>query len=104
VLQPYQKPELDIIAYLPRTNSMSEIDRLSQAIFLQTEQGERTEQIHLATYMVKPNALFAHGINVETDLAKARILRSTLMKPEHETWVPILHKKIEDTARKLMGR
>lgn len=104
VLQAYQKPELDIIAYLPRVNSMSEIDRLSQAIFLQAEQAPRAEQIHLATYMVKPNALFAHGINVETDLAKARILRSTLMKPEHETWVPTLHKKIEDSARKLMGR
>ena len=102
VLQPYQKPELDIIAYLPRATSMSEIDRLSQAIFLQAEQAPRTEQIHLATYMVKPNALFAHGINVETDMAKARILRSTLMKPEHETWVPRLHKHIEDSARSLM--
>ncbi len=102
ILQPYQKPELDIIAYLPRAKSMSEIDRLSQAIFLQAEQAPRTEQIHLATYMVKPNALFAHGINVETDMAKARILRSTLMKPEHETWVPNLHKHIEESARNLM--
>lgn len=104
ILQPYQKPELDIIAYLPRATSMSEIDRLSQAIFMQAEQAPRSEQIHLATYMVKPNALFAHGINVETDLAKARILRSTLMKPEHETWVPNLHQKIEDAARQLMNR
>ena len=104
VLQPYQRPELDIIAYLPRAQSMSEIDRLSQAIFLQAEQAPRAEQIHLATYMVKPNALFAHGINVETDMAKARILRSTLMKPEHETWVPRLHKHIEDSARSLMNK
>ncbi|MEY4294123.1 MAG: hypothetical protein RIR29_773, partial [Actinomycetota bacterium] len=104
ILQPYQKPELDIVAYLPRANSMSEIDRLSQAIFLQAEQAPRSEQIHLATYMVKPNALFAHGINVETDMAKARILRSTLMKPEHETWVPMLHKHIEDSARDLMKK
>lgn len=103
ILQPYQKPELDIIAYLPRAKSMSEIDRLSQAIFLQAEQAPRVEQIHLATYMVKPNALFAHGINVETDMAKARILRSTLMKPEHETWVPKLHSHIEDAARLLMN-
>lgn len=104
ILRPYQKPELDIIAYLPRASSMSEIDRLSQAIFMQAEQAPRSEQIHLATYMVKPNALFAHGINVETDLAKARILRSTLMKPEHQTWVPNLHRKIEDAARQLMNR
>jgi glutamate/tyrosine decarboxylase-like PLP-dependent enzyme len=104
ILQPYQKPELDIIAYLPRANSMSEIDRLSQAIFMQAEQAPRPEQIHLATYMVKPNALFAHGINVETDMAKARILRSTLMKPEHENWVPTLHTHIEDSARKLMNK
>ena len=76
----------------------------SEAIFLQAEQAPRQEQIHLATYMVKPNALFAHGINVETDLAKARILRSTLMKPEHETWVPRLHKHIEDSARLLMNK
>lgn len=83
---------------------MSEIDRLSQAIFMQAEHAPRPEQIHLATYMVKPNALFAHGINVETDMAKARILRSTLMKPEHENWVATLHAHIEDSARKLMNK
>jgi hypothetical protein len=36
-------------------------------------------------------------------LSAARILRSVLMKPEHEAQVPNLHSNIEDLARRLLS-
>jgi glutamate/tyrosine decarboxylase-like PLP-dependent enzyme len=88
VLMPYQKPELDILTYLPRVSSMTELDHVSHEILLRSSTGPREDQIHLATYVVKD---------------QARILRSVLMKPEHEAIVPTLHAKVESLARELLG-
>lgn len=102
-LQPYQKPELDILTYLPRVTKMSQLDEISHELLVQLAQGPRAEQIHLATYVVKPNQLEQRGFRIAEDSKNARILRSVLMKPEHETWVPQLHRRIEDLARQLIG-
>lgn len=102
-LQPYQKPELDILTYLPRVTKMSQLDEISHELLVQLGQGPRAEQIHLATYVVKPNQLEQRGFKIAEDCKNARILRSVLMKPEHETWVPQLHRRIEDLARQLIG-
>ena len=103
VLLPFQKPELDIITYLPRAKSMSELDLVSHEILLQASQGPRENQIHLATYVVKEDQLRQRGINLTKDTSAARILRSVLMKPEHEAQVPSLHSKVEDLARRLLS-
>lgn len=102
-LQPYQKPELDILTYLPRVQSMSKLDHVSHELLVQLGQGPRQDQIHLATYVVKANQLSQRGFRMADDAKTARILRSVLMKPEHETWVPHLHQRIEDLASKLIG-
>jgi glutamate/tyrosine decarboxylase-like PLP-dependent enzyme len=102
-LQPYQKPELDILTYLPRVQSMSKLDHVSHELLVQLGQGPREGQIHLATYVVKPNQLSQRGFQMAEDAKTARILRSVLMKPEHETWVPHLNQRIEDLASKLIG-
>ena len=49
--------------------------------------GDPAEQIHLATYTVTGAALAARGHAVQADRTAARILRSTVMKPESETYV-----------------
>jgi len=103
VLMPYQEPELDIITYLPRATSMSELDRISNEIFVQASSGPREDQIHLATYLVTAEQLRQRGIKIESDLEKARILRSVLMKPEHEDLVPALHLKVESLAKVFLG-
>ena len=103
VLIPYQKPELDILTYLPRVSSMSKLDEISHELLVQLGQGDRKEQIHLATYVVKPDQLRARGFSMAEDAKNARILRSVLMKPEHETWVPELHQKVEQKAAELIG-
>jgi glutamate/tyrosine decarboxylase-like PLP-dependent enzyme len=103
VLLPYQKPELDIITYLPRASSMSELDRISHEILVQAGSGPKEDQIHLATYLVTAEQLAQRGIKIEADIEKARILRSVLMKPEHEQLVPALHSKVESLAQELLS-
>ena len=102
VLMPYQKPELDILTYLPRTSSMKELDFLSHEVLVQAGLGAREDQIHLATYIVKPEQLSQRGIKLSEDASSARILRSVLMKPEHEHQIPFLHRRVEDLTRKLI--
>jgi glutamate/tyrosine decarboxylase-like PLP-dependent enzyme len=103
VLAPYQKPELDIVAYLPRVTSMSELDRISHELFLRSASGEREKQIHVATYVVKPDALSARGFTLGEDAEQARIMRSVLMKPEQEHWVGGLHSQLEAITREMIG-
>ncbi|MEI8231560.1 MAG: hypothetical protein WCG32_03215, partial [Actinomycetes bacterium] len=61
------------------------------------------DQIHVATYSVKPDQLAARNINLKNDADHARILRSVLMKPEHVDWVPHLHETIDELAGKLIS-
>ena len=103
VLAPYQLPELDIVAYLPKVNSLSELDRFSHELFLRAADADRKEQIHLATYVVKPQALKARGFSLTEDAEQARIMRSVLMKPEQENWIVDLHSHLEAKTREMIG-
>ncbi len=103
VLSPYQRPELDIVAYLPKADSMSQLDYRSHELFLRSAATERKEQIHLATYVVKPAALRSRGFDLSEDADKARIMRSVLMKPEQEHWVGDLHTHLEALTKQLIG-
>ena len=102
-LMPLQEPELDILGYLPRIESLSKLDAASQAIFEQSAKRPPNEQVHLATYMLKQDGFDKRKISVSHDADSARILRSVLMKPEHEFWVDELHEQIENQAREIIG-
>ena len=101
-LMPYQKPELDILTYLPRAKSMSQLDYVSHEILVQSSSGPKEDQIHLATYVIQEQQLKQRGITISQDASSARILRSVLMKPEHELLVPKLHSKVESLAFALL--
>ncbi len=100
ILQPYQRPELDIITYLPRVRTMAELDRVSHAIFEMAADTTRPQQTHLATYVVTPGQLRARGIELEHDAERARIMRSVLMKPEHEPLIPEMHHHVSMWSRR----
>jgi len=100
ILQPYQPPELDIITYLPRVTSMTELDRVSHAIFEFAADTARPQQTHLATYVVTNEQLRARGIDLAEDAARARIMRSVLMKPEHEPLIPEMHHHVSMWSRR----
>ena len=102
MLCPYQEPELDIIAYLPKTESMSELDRVSHGLFLKAAEPNRPQQTHLATYVVNKAQLAARGIEIKDDVQSARIMRSVLMKPEHESLVPEMHEHVSMWARRAL--
>jgi glutamate/tyrosine decarboxylase-like PLP-dependent enzyme len=100
-LAAYQQPELDIVTYLPRRTTMSAIDAASAGLFHAAAAGDPAEQIHLATYTVTADALAARGHAVENDAAAARILRSTVMKPESASYVAAIHARLEELVREL---
>ncbi len=95
-LAPYQPPELDIVTYLPRRDSMSKVDAASEALFHAAAAGDPREQIHLATYVVTQPALAARGHRVVPDRDRARILRSTVMKPESGAVIGQVQARLEE--------
>jgi len=104
ILQPYQAPELDIITYLPRVRTIAELDRVSGAIFEMAADTTRPQQTHLATYVVTPEQLQARGIDLDRDADRARIMRSVLMKPEHEPLIPEMHHHVSMWSRRAYAR
>jgi glutamate/tyrosine decarboxylase-like PLP-dependent enzyme len=91
----YQAPELDIVTYFPSRPSLSAVDAASSALFRAAAALPPAEQLHLATYAVTPDGLAARGHELEHDLAAARILRSTVMKPESAEVVPQIQARLD---------
>jgi glutamate/tyrosine decarboxylase-like PLP-dependent enzyme len=89
------EPELDILAFFPAAPTASAVDRASQALF----DAAAAEGIHLSVLRVASERL----AGVEPDVPDARILRSVLMKPEHEPRVPDLHARVIALARGAMA-
>jgi glutamate/tyrosine decarboxylase-like PLP-dependent enzyme len=87
------EPELDILAFFPRTPEpvASAVDEASRRLF----DAAMDAGLYLSVLRVAASRLPA----VEPDVADARVLRSVLMKPEHEPRVPELHAQACALAR-----
>lgn len=94
----YQDPELDIVAYFPRRTSMTEIDTASASLFHKAADLRPDQQVHLATYTVTADALRSRGFDIRADADTARVLRSTVMKPESADAVSEIHATLERLA------
>lgn len=94
-LEPYQLPELDIVTYLPVTKSMTALDQASAALFHSAAALPAEQQVHLATYAVTAQALQAREFTHTVDASSARILRSTVMKPESGEVLPTIQSTLE---------
>jgi glutamate/tyrosine decarboxylase-like PLP-dependent enzyme len=81
-LRLHLEPELDIVTYLPRGRTVSEVDAWSAAI-LHAGMEDADDPVFLSTLRVESGA---------------RILRSVLMKPEHEPSVDWLASRVEQLA------
>jgi glutamate/tyrosine decarboxylase-like PLP-dependent enzyme len=98
-LELYQPPELDIVSYFPAAEprSLSAIDQAS-ARMLADGMADPGRPAYLSTLRI-PAADFARRHpGVEPDREGARILRSVLMKPEAESYLPELHARVERLA------
>ena len=85
----YTPPELDIVSYFPAALSLSGVDAASRAVF---DRGMATDDpVFLSLYRMGADRLTARHPHLTPDRPHARILRSVLMKPEHERHVAWLH-------------
>jgi glutamate/tyrosine decarboxylase-like PLP-dependent enzyme len=86
----YAKPQTDIVAYapVPATPSLSALHEASRAVF--NAAMEHDEPVFLSLYRVSAKRLTQRFPHLEADREDAAILRSVLMKPEHETYAASL--------------
>ena len=94
----YQDPELDIVTYYPQRPAMSQIDQASQQLFTATAALPADQQVHLATYAVTSQSMSLRHPGIEADAPSARILRSTVMKPESAPVIGSVHALLERLA------
>lgn len=89
----FAPPHTDIVTYFPSGASLTVVDAASQSVF---EQGmEQNDPVFLSVYRMDADRLRAAHPHLTPDVSHARILRSVLMKPEHQPWVERLHARIE---------
>ncbi|HXP18724.1 MAG TPA: aminotransferase class V-fold PLP-dependent enzyme [Streptosporangiaceae bacterium] len=95
-LELYQRPELDIVCYFPAVSplSMSAIDQAS-ARMLAAGMADPSRPVYLSTLQVDRGDLARRHPDVTADRERTRILRSVLMKPESEGYLPELHSRVE---------
>jgi glutamate/tyrosine decarboxylase-like PLP-dependent enzyme len=94
VLRLHRAPELDILTYFPAAGTASAVDAASARVL---EAGMASDDpVYLSTLAVPG---FAHE-GIVPDADPVRVLRSVLMKPEHEPHVPWLHERVSAIARR----
>src|ERR687887_108746 len=96
-----QPPELDIVAFWPRRASCQAVDAASAAV-LRAAMGDEAP-VYLSTLRLAAGRLRAADPELAADAEAARVLRSVLMKPEHEGYVETLHREVERIAGSAAG-
>jgi hypothetical protein len=61
------------------------------------------DPVFLSVVRLRRDALAARHPGLELDADGARVLRSVLMKPEHELAVEWLHERVEALARRALA-
>jgi glutamate/tyrosine decarboxylase-like PLP-dependent enzyme len=90
----YQRPELDILAFWPRPGSPScrAVDAASAALLRAAM--DDPSPVYLSTLRLAADRLRRRDPTLAADTDQARVLRSVLMKPEHEAYVGTLHREV----------
>ncbi|MDT0632734.1 pyridoxal phosphate-dependent decarboxylase family protein [Rubrivirga litoralis] len=103
-------PETDIVVYAPRAASVSETDARSGAVF-EAGMADPDDPLFLSLYRLDADRLAAHLPALARDPSgtsgqaadHARVLRSVLMKPEHEAAVGWIADRLEGLAGGVEG-
>ncbi len=94
---PVLAPETDIVVYAPLAESLSEIDARSQRIF-DEGMNDPEDPVFLSLYRLGAARLGRRFPDLAVDAEHARVLRSVLMKPEHEAWTGWLADRLDALA------
>jgi glutamate/tyrosine decarboxylase-like PLP-dependent enzyme len=94
----YLRPELDILTFFPRpeVRSCGAVDAASARLLRQAM--DDPSPVFLSTLRVDAERLRRRDPDLAADVAQARVIRSVLMKPEHELFVPTLHREVTRIA------
>ena len=87
------EPELDILAFVPKGDSLQEISAKSRRIF----EAAARKELHLA--VAELPVKFWPSLKPESGQATVTCLRSVLMKPEHLEWVGRMVSILESCTR-----
>jgi glutamate/tyrosine decarboxylase-like PLP-dependent enzyme len=98
VLMPYQDADLDIVTLLPRAGTLAEASAVCRDVF-ERAMTDATDPYFLATFGVSAAAMGRRDSRRVLDVPTGAILRSVLMKPEHELWVDRMHAQVEELVR-----
>jgi len=96
-LRLYQPPELDIVCYFPALASLAEID-LASARMLAAGMADPDRPLFVSTLTVTAESLARRHPGVAANAGQARILRSVLMKPESQAYLPELCSRLTALA------
>ena len=93
-------PETDIVAYMPATDepTLSAVHDASRALF-DAAMNDPDDPIFTSVYRLSADALTTLHPSLTTDRDEAAVLRSVLMKPEHETYAASLVDRLAETIR-----
>src|SRR5882762_8975521 len=93
-------PELDIVVFAPRAQSVTEASGRSRKIF----EAAALRNLHLAVAEL-PVEFFAADLGaMKKDRASLTCLRSVLMKPEHREWVGRISEILGTATEEVVGR
>ena len=93
----FQPPDLDILTYFPRRDSLSAVDAASARVFTEG-MNDKADPVFLSVAKVSADAFARRHPAITADADGARLLRSVLMKPEFEARVDRLHRRVEALA------
>ncbi|WP_420824730.1 pyridoxal phosphate-dependent decarboxylase family protein [Streptomyces spiramenti] len=101
-LELYQRPELDIVCYYPRTEPTTapRVSAAAEAVLRAGMRQGAADPVFLSTARVTAAAFAARHPAVPLEGARdVAVLRSVLMKPESEPWLERLHRRVGGLAR-----
>jgi glutamate/tyrosine decarboxylase-like PLP-dependent enzyme len=90
-------PALDIVTYFPERASARAISGATDRIFGEAEKA--SSPLYLAKLVVDGGAFHALHPDVKLDAPTVTVLRSCLMRPEQEAWVPSIVARLEELGR-----
>ena len=93
-------PELDIVVWAPKADSVSAVSEHSRALF--AEAGKRN--LHLAVFQLPPSRLRSVWPGLRGAQESVLCLRSCLMKPEHEDWIDAIWDILDASMNSIIGK
>ncbi len=96
-LAPVLAPETDIVVYAPEADDLDVLDARSAAVFQQA-MDDPDDPVFVGLYRLGADRLRRRFSDLRGDAPAARVLRSVLMKPEHEAWAGRLVARLDALA------